>query len=52
MEDMDPELSAQVYVDWEYRKKWDSYTMGENRSQLLELVSVEQGIIRPLQVDN
>ncbi len=28
MEDMDPELCAQVYVDWEYRKKWDNYTMG------------------------
>ena len=29
MEDLDPELSAQVYVDWEYRKVWDSYVMGE-----------------------
>ena len=29
MEDMDPELCAQVYVDWEYRKKWDSYVLGE-----------------------
>lgn len=29
MDDMDPELCAQVYVDWEYRKKWDSYAIGE-----------------------
>ena len=29
MDDMDPELCAQVYVDWEYRKKWDSYVLGE-----------------------
>lgn len=29
MEDLDPELCAQVYVDWEYRKKWDSYAIGE-----------------------
>lgn len=28
MDDMDPELCAQVYVDWEYRKKWDSYVLG------------------------
>lgn len=27
-EDLDPELSAQVYMDWEYRKKWDSYVLG------------------------
>ena len=29
MDDMDPEQCAQVYVDWEYRKKWDSYVLGE-----------------------
>lgn len=34
MEDMDPELCAQVYVDWEYRKKWDSYALGENEAEL------------------
>lgn len=27
-EDLDPEMSAQVYMDWEYRKKWDSYVLG------------------------
>lgn len=29
MEDLDPEMCAQVYVDWEYRKVWDSYVLGE-----------------------
>ena len=29
MADLDPEMSAQVYVDWEYRKVWDSYVLGE-----------------------
>ena len=32
-EDLDPELSAQVYMDWEYRKKWDSYVLGEAEQQ-------------------
>ena len=32
-EDLDPELSAQVYMDWEYRKKWDSYVLGEPEQQ-------------------
>ena len=32
-EDLDPELSAQVYMDWEYRKKWDSYVLGEVEQQ-------------------
>ncbi len=27
MDDLDPETSAQVYVDWEYRKVWDSYVL-------------------------
>jgi hypothetical protein len=25
MADLDPEMCAQVYVDWEYRRVWDSY---------------------------
>ena len=29
MTDLDPEMCAQVYVDWEYRKIWDSYVLGE-----------------------
>ena len=29
MEDLDPEICAQVYVDTEYRKQWDSYAMGK-----------------------
>lgn len=28
MADLDPEICAQVYVDTEYRKKWDSYVFG------------------------
>lgn len=28
MADLDPEISAQVYVDTEYRKKWDTYVLG------------------------
>ena len=28
MADLDPEMCAQVYIDWEYRKKWDSYVLG------------------------
>ena len=36
MDDMDPELCAQIYVDWEYRKRWDSYVFGEwQHSQLV-----------------
>jgi hypothetical protein len=27
MTDLDPEMCAQVYVDWEYRKIWDSYVL-------------------------
>ena len=54
-EDLDPELSAQVYMDWEYRKKWDSYVLGEaeqhSRGKMVEewgevggrVVSVEKG---------
>ncbi len=30
MDDLDPELCAQVYVDTEYRKKWDTYVMGKH----------------------
>jgi hypothetical protein len=26
-EDLDAEISAQVYMDWDYRKKWDSYVL-------------------------
>ena len=29
MDDLDPEICAQVYVDWEYRKVWDTYVLGE-----------------------
>ena len=29
MDDLDPEHSAMVYLDWEYRKKWDSYVLGK-----------------------
>ena len=29
MADLDPKLCAQVYVDWEYRKVWDTYVLGE-----------------------
>ena len=29
MADLDPEESAQVYVDWQYRKIWDTYVIGE-----------------------
>ena len=29
MPDLDPEESARVYVDWEYRKIWDTYVIGE-----------------------
>ena len=28
MADLDPKLCAQVYVDWEYRKVWDTYVLG------------------------
>lgn len=28
MADLNPEMCAQVYVDWEYRKVWDSYVLG------------------------
>ncbi len=28
MSDMDPKLCAQVYVDLEYRKKWDTFVLG------------------------
>ena len=31
MADLNPEMCAQVYVDWEYRKVWDSYVLGERR---------------------
>ena len=27
MADLDPKLCAQVYVDWEYRKVWDTYVL-------------------------
>lgn len=29
MDDLDPEMCAQVYVDWEYRKVWDTYVLGQ-----------------------
>ena len=29
MPDLDPEESARVYVDWEYRKIWDTYVLGK-----------------------
>ena len=29
MADLDPEICAQVYVDTEYRKKWDSYVLSK-----------------------
>ena len=29
MADLDPEVCAQVYVDWEYRKIWDNYVLGQ-----------------------
>lgn len=29
MADLDPEMCAQVYVDWEYRKVWDTYVLSE-----------------------
>ena len=29
MADLDPEICAQVYVDWEYRKVWDTYVLGQ-----------------------
>ena len=29
MADLDPEACAQVYVDWEYRKAWDTYVLGK-----------------------
>ena len=28
MADLNPETSSQVYVDWEYRKVWDSFVLG------------------------
>ena len=28
MDDLDPEICAMVYLDWQYRKKWDSYVLG------------------------
>lgn len=43
MDDMDPELCAQVYVDWEYRKKWDSYAIGEYVRVGIYLVKVVNG---------
>ena len=27
--DLDPIVCGNVYVDWEYRKKWDKYVLGE-----------------------
>ena len=30
MDDLDSETCAQVYVDWEYRKVWDSYVLGKS----------------------
>lgn len=33
MEDLDPEICAMVYLDWEYRKKWDTYVIGKKRKQ-------------------
>ena len=30
MADLDPEICAQVYVDWEYRKVWDTYVLGQS----------------------
>lgn len=29
MNDLDPEMCAMVYLDWQYRKKWDSYVLGK-----------------------
>ena len=30
MDDLDPEICAMVYLDWQYRKKWDSYVLGND----------------------
>lgn len=27
--DLDPIICGNVYVDWEYRKTWDKYVLGE-----------------------
>lgn len=29
MNDLDPEICAMVYLDWQYRKKWDTYVLGK-----------------------
>ena len=40
MDDLDPEMCAQVYVDWEYRKVWDTYVLGEQNYLLTSLSSL------------
>ena len=44
--DLDPIVCGNVYVDWEYRKKWDKYVLGEpssvgSRAQHILLLNVE-----------
>ena len=43
--DLDPIVCGNVYVDWEYRKKWDKYVLGEldhvHGILFLNLIAVE-----------
>jgi len=40
MADLDPEVCAQVYVDTEYRKTWDTYALSKVSSKLWALLNV------------
>ena len=46
--DLDPIVCGNVYVDWEYRKKWDKYVLGELQFTMITCMVLSNVELHPI----